>query len=226
MNPRSIAALTPGTTATNQATAARKHGAHGRLPLELVEDHEREIFAMLAEDAPWRSETGELPRHDRSLVRLLAMASIRLQRAEDHIREEGEFTPSGKPKPIVQFEAERRRECARLLDQLGCTPAARARMGWDLVRTHRAEERLGPSLVDTSDPVYREELARLRAVEDHAAEVEDDPERERNRVMSAGADVYARLAAHLGRGRQDESPRRLPRRALRRAYRDSVRGGA
>jgi len=234
MNPRSLDALTPGTTATNQATAARTHGATVReLPLELVEERERQLFEQLAADAPGRDQTGELPRHDRSLVRLLAMASIRLQRCEEFIARHGMFDRGGKVKNVVNLERDFRLECSRYLDALGCSPASRARMGFDLAKTQAlAEQPRRSSMLDKRDPVIRDELKRLEALTVFEEQAKYAPEGRAaavSRVVAdASRDAYARLARRVaerkeGRTLDGPLPRLSSGEAPTRGHRGQVR---
>src|SRR4051812_9124421 len=85
-HPNSLANLRNGNpAATNQAIAARSHGAYAAIAREALDGKTREIFEALAEDAPVRGPDGGLPSHDALPVRLLAETLIRLESVSEYL---------------------------------------------------------------------------------------------------------------------------------------------
>ena len=135
---RQLANLRPGARPAplgNQRT--RRHGGYARVRREEVEARAEDLFLALAEDAPLRDPDGELPAVDTAAVHLLAQTLVRLERVTVYLDATGLFDQkTGEPRhAILDLEARLRREAASMLDRLGMTPAARARLGLDLARS-------------------------------------------------------------------------------------------
>ena len=95
----------------------------------------REIFDALAQDAPLRDADGSLPAADAVVVKLLATALCRIENIERYLADHGWKSEDGEPRRVVlELERRLRQEALDLLKELGMTPAARARLGVDLVR--------------------------------------------------------------------------------------------
>ncbi len=119
----------------NQHT--RSHGGYASVRQDEVEARAEELFHALAEDAPLRDPDGELPSVDTAAVHLLAQTLVRLERVKVYLDTTGLFDQkTGEPRQaILDLEARLRREAVSMLDRLGMTPSARARLGLDLART-------------------------------------------------------------------------------------------
>jgi hypothetical protein len=130
----------------------RTHGGYARVRTDEIGQRAAELFDALAADAPLRDPDGELPPVDVAAVHLLARTLVRLERVEAHLDSTGEVDQrSGEPRhAVIDLEARLRREAAAMLDRLGMTPAARARLGLDLARTIDAAQ-----VISEPDPERR-----------------------------------------------------------------------
>lgn len=115
-------------------TRALKHGGRARAATLLRAGSWAErIYAELEAEAPLRAGDGSLPIHDRQAAELLASVLARLDAVTAWLETRPAVDERGKPWPAEDTAARLRREAARLLDQLGMTPTARARLGVDLM---------------------------------------------------------------------------------------------
>jgi hypothetical protein len=121
---------------------ARQHGAYARLPADRIDAKVRQVAEAIGEDAPVRADDGGLPAHDTVVVRQLAEALCRLDDIADYLQRRGWEDENGKPRPVLEYEGRLRGHVLDLLRELGMTPAARAKLGLDLVRAQSASDRL------------------------------------------------------------------------------------
>jgi len=121
-----------------------RHGAYARLSEVDLDAKTREIFVAISEDAPVRSSDGGLPAHDTIAVRLLAEVLIRRDRVRAEELAHGLEIASGPRKGalrgVVEYGLRLDGQALDLLDRLGMTPAARAKLGLDLARAARTLE--------------------------------------------------------------------------------------
>jgi hypothetical protein len=117
---------------------ARRHGAYAKLPAERVDAKVRQVAQAIGEDAPVRADDGGLPAHDTVVVRQLAEALCRLDDIGDYLQRRGWEDEDGKERPVLAYEGRLRSHVLDLLRELGMTPAARAKLGLDLVRAQSA----------------------------------------------------------------------------------------
>ena len=87
-----------------------------------------------------REGDGSLPAADGPAIRMAAEALVRLDRIGEFIERRGWEDESGKPRPVLEYEARLRGHAFDLLKELGMTPASRAKLGVDLARTAGAAE--------------------------------------------------------------------------------------
>jgi phage terminase small subunit len=112
------------------------HGGYAVVAAEQMEAKAREVFEALAADAPLRDAGGDLPAADTLAVRLLAEVLVRLDRVAADVRDHGwKDAKTGEPRPVLELEGRLRSEALTLARELGMTPASRAKLGLDLVRT-------------------------------------------------------------------------------------------
>jgi transcriptional regulator with XRE-family HTH domain len=114
------------------------HGAHS----------ERRIAPRVAE---LRQEIAELvpagTQADLPAVTLLAQQLARIEIVNEYLARVGLLNEKGEPRPVLKVLSTWENSAARLLDQLGLTPTARARLGVDLTRMKGAA--LGEYLAKT-----------------------------------------------------------------------------
>lgn len=80
---------------------------------------------------------------DEPTVRLLALTLARIETANEWIAEHGIFTgKAGKVQPVLKVLSTWENSAARLCDQLGLTPTARARLGVDRRKGAALEQHL------------------------------------------------------------------------------------
>lgn len=130
-SPESRANLVPGAGAgSDSGSLARRyqHGAYAALPRERVNEKVLEIAAAISEDAPIKTTAGHLPPFDTVAVYELAEVMCRLDDIGAYLTENGWHAKDGKPRPILDYEAQLRRHKLDLLRELGMTPAARAKL--------------------------------------------------------------------------------------------------
>jgi hypothetical protein len=114
---------------------AETHGAYSQIAKAELDGKLAEIHDALALDAPVREVDGGLPAADGPVIRLAAEALCRLDRIGEYLERRGWQDDSGKPRPVLDYEARLRGHALDLLKELGMTPASRAKLGLDLVRT-------------------------------------------------------------------------------------------
>ena len=111
-----------GAEAGNERAAT--HGAYG----QSIAPRAEELRAELLELVPVVSEA------DQPAVTLLARVLARLERADEWVEEHGFFDRAGRVRPILKVVGGWETTAARLCDQLGMTPTARAKLGLNLTR--------------------------------------------------------------------------------------------
>lgn len=120
--------------------AAVKSGAEGAL---IVAPRAAELVAELRVLVPSGCDS-DLPA-----ITLLAWQLARIERANAYLAEVGLLDADGVPQPVLRVLSTFENSAARLMDQLGLTPTARARLGLDVVRARgeaarqHIEERYG-----------------------------------------------------------------------------------
>jgi hypothetical protein len=153
MRPASLANLSPHPNPANMNPQAnRSHGAYAVLSRERLDTKTQELAQALGEDAPVRDDDGGLPRYDTVVVEQLAEAMCRLEDIGDYLARRGWEDEHGKPRPVLDYEGRLRAHVLELLRDLGMTPAARAKLGLDLVKTQTAGERLEAHIRDKARP--------------------------------------------------------------------------
>ena len=136
-----LANLRPGRGAAGPGNTRRlKHGAYARVVEAELEAKTREVFDALSADAPVRDPDGGLPAHDSLVVRLLAEVLIRRERVRIEELRHGLEAPDGRMRGVVEYGLRLTAQAVELARELGMTPAARAKLGLDLARTHRTLE--------------------------------------------------------------------------------------
>ena len=93
------------------------------------------------------------------IVRQLADALCRLDDIGDYLQRRGWEDENGKARPALEVEGRLRGHVLDLLRELGMTPAARAKLGLDLVRAQSASERLADDLAASREGWERHEEA-------------------------------------------------------------------
>jgi len=111
-----------------------QHGAYAALPPERVDAKVREVVGALARDAPVRDADGGLPAADAVIVRQLGETLCRLDSIAEYLGRKGWEGEDGRPRPVLDYEARLRGHVLDLLKELGMTPAARAKLGIDLMK--------------------------------------------------------------------------------------------
>jgi hypothetical protein len=131
---------------------ALTHGGTARkASLLRVGSWSERIYAELEGEAPWRDGDGGLPAHDRQIVELAASALARLDAVTAWLETRPPVNEKGEPWPAEDVARRTRKEAAHYLEQLGMTPASRARLGFDLART--AEFDLARAMSDLPDVI-------------------------------------------------------------------------
>jgi hypothetical protein len=109
---------------------ARVHGGYATVARERLSEREATIRDALDADRPLPASA------DDALVALLATCLCRLEDVAANVRDYGLLDQAtGAVRPVVELEARLRKEAADYLDQLGCSPRSRARLGLDVART-------------------------------------------------------------------------------------------
>lgn len=131
---------------------ALTHGAKADLHLA---PRAAELADGLREIVPARGEA------DEPTIQLAGLVLARVEAANRWLAERGIFQDANKgvPQPVTKVLSTWENSLARLLDRLGCTPASRAAIGLDLVRTSVAAQQG----VDLS-ALSVEDLAQLRGI--------------------------------------------------------------
>lgn len=114
---------------------AESHGAYAQIARAELEGKVAEVYDALTGDAPVREGDGTLPAADGPAVRMLAEALCRIDRIAEYLERRGWEDRAGKPRPVLDYEARLRAHSLDLLKELGMTPASRAKLGLDLVRS-------------------------------------------------------------------------------------------
>lgn len=133
---RQLANLQPGRGAAGPGNKRRlAHGGYSTIAAARLDDKRRELYDALAADAPLRAEDGELPRHDALAVRLLAETLCRLDSVTAYLDLHGQLTEKGEERSAVAVADRLTGRAIELARELGMTPASRAKLGLDLVRS-------------------------------------------------------------------------------------------
>lgn len=130
---------------------------------------QEELESALAADTPVRSPSGELPVHDKYIVRLLADVMVQFDNMSAFAREHGFLDERGDPLTFVKLYGEVADRIARLLDKLGMTPASRAKLGLALVK----QATLAEAISEPNRKKRMKMLNQLGVIEAEAEEVED-----------------------------------------------------
>ncbi|MDQ6776021.1 MAG: hypothetical protein M3071_07335 [Actinomycetota bacterium] len=129
-----------GTVAPAGNKHAVKHGAYARIAEAELEEKTRLLFDALAADAPVRAADGRLPAYDAVVVRMFAEVLVRRERVRIEELRHGLETRDGRIRGVVEYGLRLDGQALDLARELGMTPAARAKLGLDLARTHRTLE--------------------------------------------------------------------------------------
>jgi len=147
---------------------AESHGAYSAIARSELDEKAAAIYDALAGDAPVREYDDTLPAADAPAVRMLADALCRLDKIGGYVERRGWQDDTGKPRPVLEYEARLRSHSLDLLKELGMTPASRAKLGVDLARGVDA-------LKDAETKAARERLDKRWAdLDGEATEEEDD----------------------------------------------------
>jgi hypothetical protein len=137
---------------------ARTHGFYAEITDAELEGPTRQVYDALAADAPVK-EHGSLPAPDVLPVRWLAEAIVVIERLKDYRLRKGVEDEHGKPRSALELELRARGYALDLAKELGMTPAARAKLGLDLVRTMSAGDRYTAYLREHDADVNSEAVA-------------------------------------------------------------------
>jgi hypothetical protein len=118
---------------------AERHGGYSQIAKRDLDEKVAEVYAAIGEDLPLR-EDGQVPRADAVALRLLAECLCRIESVSDFLGRRGWQDKDGEVRPAVDLERRLRAEALDLLRELGLTPAARAKLGVELVRMAGAAE--------------------------------------------------------------------------------------
>ena len=129
--------------------AAIRHGAYARLTEVELSDTVHQLVEAIGADLPVREVDGGVPAQDAIPLRLLAETLIRRERVRETERLQGIETDDGKLRGVVEFGLRLDAQIIKLCEQMGLTPAARAKLGLDLVRTQSAGKQLEDHLRKT-----------------------------------------------------------------------------
>lgn len=122
------------------------HGAYAAIARERIDAKALEVFEAIASDVPVRADDGGLPAADALPVRLLAELLCRLDSIAHYLARRGWEDENGEPRAVLDIEARLRSQAVELMRELGMTPAARTKLGLDLVRGLSAAEQLDAHL--------------------------------------------------------------------------------
>ncbi len=174
-NPRSLANLRPGAGAWQPgATPHLRHGLRSRRPGPLALDPiAEEIRQAIAADLPLKDGSGDVPAPDRFMVELAAIALLRVRRCAAFLELHGDSDDRGNLRPEFDQFGKAVEQAARLLDRLGCSPVARARLGVDLGRMQTFD--LARAMAEDAELEAREHAIAEDAARDATA-AGDEPE--------------------------------------------------
>lgn len=142
---RQLANLRKAPAAPKDNKRRMTHGAKAQPDAKRLAEIEGDICAAL----PVRDSNNEAPVHDLAAVHLLAVAVARLETVSAYVDRYGSFYKGGRLRPAAEHEQKLIERVGSLLDRLGLTPASRARIGVDLVRTRDlAREMSGMDAID------------------------------------------------------------------------------
>lgn len=136
---RQLANLRPGAKPAPKGNSrAATHSAYAKVSSAQLDKKAREILEALTADAPVREDDGSLPAADAPAVRMLADALVRLDTISTFLDQRGWLDDDGKERPVLVYEGRLRGHALDLMRELGMTPASRAKLGLELVRTAAA----------------------------------------------------------------------------------------
>src|SRR5438876_689685 len=75
---------------------------------------------------------------DEPLIQLCAMQMARIEAMAAYIDRVGVVDGRGKPRDVLKVLSTAENSCGRLLNDLGCSPTSRARLGLDVARAGQA----------------------------------------------------------------------------------------
>lgn len=145
-----------------------KHGARAQVEPRRLEARVQSIYDELAEAVPLQEASGGPLAADRMLVRQLAEAMCRLEDVTRWIDANGWTDKRGKPRSALRWEDKLRRTVTNLLDRLGMSPAARARIGVDLAK----QVDLADAMSDPNPERRSQKLRDAGVVDSDAEEIE------------------------------------------------------
>lgn len=131
---RSDAQLVAPTPAPIGNQRRLEHGGWAAVAPERLEARVAELVALLGHDVPMKTADGRLPAADTVAVTLLAQQMLRLEDVREYLGRRGWQDKRGDPRKAVALEERLQASILRLLEQLGMTPAARAKLGVDIIR--------------------------------------------------------------------------------------------
>jgi hypothetical protein len=117
-------------------TRAASHGAFSERLVGPIVQEMLEAVAEMCADLP-AGQPGFAAQRA-----LLCRKMARLRMVSEHLDENGYFNQRGNPRPSVKLELELLRSVEVTLAALGLTPAAAARLGVDLARSHSLADEL------------------------------------------------------------------------------------
>ena len=119
-----------------------RHGAYARLTDHELSGKVRGLVEALGDDLPVHESDGGVPAQDAVVLRLLAEALHRREKVRATELRKGIETETGDLRGVVKFGLALDSQILKLCEQMGLTPAARAKLGLDLVKAQTAGEQL------------------------------------------------------------------------------------
>ncbi len=145
---RQLANLRPAAGGDGGLARARRHGAYAAVTEAELDDKVRELVEAIGADLPVRDSDGGVPAQDAIPLRMLAETLLRRERVRETEVRHGIETPDGRLRGVVEFGLRLDGQTIKLCEQLGLTPAARLRLGVDLVRASAAARSFEAELAD------------------------------------------------------------------------------
>lgn len=133
---RQLANLRPAPAAPVGNRRALRHGGYATVARERLDAKTRQVFEALAFDAPLRDADGGLPAPDAAIVMLLAQCLVRVEDVAANVAVYGVVDErTDTVRGAAELERRLRLEAAGYMNDMGMTPASRARLGLDLARS-------------------------------------------------------------------------------------------
>jgi hypothetical protein len=168
---RSLANLRAGAGAGDGGLQrGRTHGVYAQIAARELDGKVRELYDAIGSDLPVRDPDGAVPAQDAIPLRILAETLIRRGRVSETELRHGIETPDGRLRGIVEFGLRLDGQALRLCEQMGLTPAARAKLGLDLVRAQSHADRQLDALASEGRRIREAREADALADDDQAAE--------------------------------------------------------